>query len=155
MRAVRDADVIIEELRASRAEVMDAIRGFTEEEMSSLTADSWSAKDHLAHLTVWDEFRFFEISRIARGGRAGLTDVSDEDIDRLNAIKSSPRRALSLAQVLEDLEFARALVLDAIAHAPEAALDEGRYGEIGLQGAAGHDREHAGMIRRIREGAAR
>jgi hypothetical protein len=151
MRAVRDADVIIQQLTAARSQVMDAIRGMTEDQVSESGADGWSVKDHLAHLTVWDEFRFFEISRIARGGRPGLTDVSDEAVDHLNDITSTPRRALALSQILEDLEFARALVLDAISHAPEEALDENRYGEAGLLGSAGHDEEHADAIRRIRE----
>jgi hypothetical protein len=151
MRAIRDADVIIEEMKAARSEVMAAMRGLGEEEMIRPGADGWSVKDHLTHLTAWDELRFFEISRVARGGRPGLTDVSDETIDLLNEITATPRRALSLQQVLEDMEFARALVLDAISRAPEAALDESRYGEAGLLGSAEHDRGHAAAIRRIAE----
>jgi hypothetical protein len=151
MRSVRDADVIIQELTAARAEVLAAIEGLDDEQVAAPGDDLWSIKDHLGHLTTWDEMRFFEISRIARGGRPALTDVSDERIDLLNDIASTPRRAIPLLQVLEDMEFARALVLDAISHAPEVALDEKRYGEISLQGAADHDRGHAEAIRRIRE----
>ena len=151
MRAVRDADVIIEQLTAARTEVLKAIEGLTEEQMAEAADDGWSVKDHLTHLTVWDEFRFFEISRIARGGRAALTSVSDEQIDLLNGITSTSRRPIPLAQVLEDMEFARALVLDAISHAPEEGLDEKRYGEVSLLGAVAHDWGHAEAIQRVRE----
>jgi hypothetical protein len=151
MRAVRDADVIIQQLETARSEVLAEVQGLTEDQITHPGSDGWSIKDHLAHLVVWDEFRFFEISRIARGGRAALTDVSDEKIDLLNDITAAPRRTLSLPQLLEDMEFARALVLDAISHAPEAALEESRYGEVSLLGAAEHDRGHAAMIRAIRD----
>jgi hypothetical protein len=151
MRAGRNADVIIAELERARADVMLAIAGLSEKQLSKLSRDGWSIGDHLAHLCALDELRFFEISRIARGGSAALRGVSDDEFDRLNAITAEPRREMTIEQVLEDMEFARALVLDAVAHAPEEALDEGRYGDLELLGSAEHDRAHAEAIREIRQ----
>ncbi len=151
MRAIRDADLIIAELQKARSEVLEAIAGLGEEQMSKPAADGWSIKDHLTHLMAVDELRFFEISRIARGGSAAFLEVSDEQFDQLNAVMSEPRRVMPVKQVLKDMEFARALVLEAITQSPEGALDENRFGEIGLRGSAGHDLSHAAIIRRIRE----
>ena len=151
MRSLTDRDQLAAEFRAARNDVYAAIQGLNEDQMSRPAADGWSVKDHLSHLTVWHEFRFYEISRVARGGGHALAGMSDADIDKLNEMLVTPRRALSIQQVVEDLEFARELVLSVIANAPESALDESRYGEAGLRGGAEHDLEHAQAIRALRE----
>lgn len=150
MRAVREADAIIAELEASRSAVMAAVEGLSDEQLARPAADGWSIRDHLAHLTAVDELRFFEISRIARGGSAAFHGITDEVFDQLNAATTEHRRGMTVLQVLEDMEFARALVLDAVSHAPDEALDEKQYGGVGLRGSAEHDRSHADAIREIR-----
>ncbi len=139
------------ELREAGAEVQRAIAGLSEGEMSAPAIDGWSVKDHLIHMTVWHEMRFHEISRIARGGRAAFPALTDEQVESLNQLTVSLRRALALSQVLDDLEFARSLVIEAITASPEAALREGNFGEVGLRGGIQHDLEHARTIREWRQ----
>jgi hypothetical protein len=64
------------------------------------------------------------------------------------------RRALPLAQVVADLDFARQMVKQAVLACPEDRLNQSLYGEIGIQGGAAHEIEHAGLIEvwRKREG---
>jgi len=150
MRAIREADAIIAELQSARSAVLESIEGLSDAQIESPAPDGWSIKDHLSHLTAVDELRFFEISRIARGGSAAFQGISDEMFDQLNAATTEYRRGMTALQVLEDMEFARALVLDAVSHAPDEALDEKRYGGVGLLGSAEHDRAHAQAIREIR-----
>jgi hypothetical protein len=147
----RESDTIVAELRSARAEVKMSIEGLSDEEFSALSEDGWSIKDHLTHLMALDELRFFEISRIARGGGAAFAGISDEMFDQLNAALSESRRSMSVTQVLADMEFARDLVLQAVESAPDDALNENRYVDLGLLGSAEHDRDHAQMICRIRE----
>lgn len=147
MRALTTNQQLITELEHSRAELLRAIGGLSEEQMTRPAINGWSVKDHLTHLTVWDEMRFFEISRIARGGEASFKETPDEEgLAWINEPTVVMRRRLSLAQVLADLSFARDLVLQAVALCPEERLDQGLYGEIGIGGGAAHDRSHAKTI---------
>ena len=145
MRIGSDRDQALLELDTARARLTDAIDGLTEEPISRPDVDGWSVKDHLTHLTLWHEMRFFEISRIARGGRAGFPATDEAGVERINGQFVANRRSLPLAQVLADLDFAREMVRQALASCPEDRLDERFYEEIGINGAA-HDIDHAEMI---------
>ena len=138
------------QLQRAREGVLEAVSGLTDEQASRPGADGWSIKDHLAHLTAWHEMRFFEIGRIARGGRAAFPDSPDERIDPVNALFAENRRGLPLTQVLADLEFAWEMVAQAVAACPEDRLDQRLYAGIGLAGGAEHDIAHAEVIAALR-----
>jgi len=139
-----------EELQADFSEadeqVRQAIAGLGEQDMVRPAIEVWSVKDHLIHMTVWHEFRFHEISRISRGGFPAHPPLSDEQVNTLNSLLVDWRRQLPTSQVLSDLDSARSLVIQAISNAPDQALREENYGEVGLRGGAAHDREHAETI---------
>jgi hypothetical protein len=153
MRIGTTRDQLLLELDTACAHVKDAIVGLTEDQASRPDLDGWSVKYHLTHLTLWHEMRFFEISRIARGGRAGFPVTDEAGVEHINQQFVANRRSLPLAQVLADLDFAREMVRRAVATSPEDRLDERFYEEIGING-AGHDIDHAEMITawRQREG---
>jgi len=155
MRVGTTRDHLLLEMKAARDRVDEAIAGLSEEQIARPDLDGWSVKDHLTHLTLWHELRFFEVSRIARGGRASfpLTDEAEAGVEHLNQQFVANRRSLSLTQVLADLDFSREMVRQALANCPEDRLDERFYEGIGIHGAI-HDTEHADMITawRKREG---
>jgi hypothetical protein len=153
MRATTARDQLLLEMDAARDRVKEAIAGLSEEQMSQRDLDGWSVKDHLTHLTLWHELRFFEISRIARGGRAGFPVTDEEGVEHINQQFAAYRRSLTLTQVLADLDFAREMVRQAVASCPEDHLDVRLYEELGPNG-AGHETDHAEMIAawRKREG---
>ena len=153
MRVGTTRDELLLELNTARARLMSAIAGLREEQMSRRDIDGWSVMDHLTHLTLWHEMRFFEISRIARGGRAGFPVTDEAGVEHINQQFVANRRSLPLAQVLADLDFAREMVRQAVATCPEDRLDERLYEELGPNG-AGHETAHAEMITawRQREG---
>jgi len=150
MRIGSLCDQLLLELDTARSRVKEAFAALTEEQMSRPDLDGWSAKDHLTHLTLWHEMRFFEISRIARGGRAGFPVTDEAGVEQINQQFVANRRSLPLAQVLADLDFAREMVRHAVATCPEDRLDQRRYDELGPNG-AGHDVSHAEMIRAWRK----
>ena len=137
-------------LKEAGSLVRRAVEGLTEEQMSRPAIDGWSVKDHLIHLTVWHEMRFHEVSRVARGGQAAYRLFTDEQLEAVNSLTVPLRRHLPGSQVLEDLDFARSLVAEAIAGCPEDALDENKYGEVGLTGVQ-HDFAHAETIKAWRQ----
>ena len=153
MRVGTTRDELLLELNTARARLMSAIAGLREEQMSRRDIDGWSVMDHLTHLTLWHEMRFFEISRIARGGRGGFPVTDEAGVEHINQQFVANRRSLPLAQVLADLDFAREMVRQAVAMCPEDRLDQRHYEELGPNG-AGHETAHAEMITawRQREG---
>src|SRR5437867_9185816 len=104
MRVGTGRDQLLLELDTARARVSEAIAGLTEEQTSRSDLDGWSVKDHLTHLTLWHELRFFELSRIARGGRAGFPLTDEASVEQINRQFAANRRSLSLEQVLADLD---------------------------------------------------
>lgn len=141
MRSFADAH---ERVRAAIADV-------TEEQASATGPDGWSVKDHLTHLTLWHEMRFFEINRIARGGLPSMPLTTEEQVTPLNDAIAMYRRGLPLGQVVADLEFAWSMVEQAVAASPEERLEHGFSGEIGPLG-TGHDISDAAMIDVLRRG---
>lgn len=135
----------------SRAALMAAVEGLSEVQLIDPSVDGWSVKDHLAHIAQWDELRFFEINRISRGFETAHGGMTDEQVEAFNAMSSVLRRPISHQQVLWELEFSRARVLESIQNMTERGLEESRYGEVGLGSGASHEKEHAATIKRWRE----
>jgi hypothetical protein len=153
MRAATARDQLLLEMDAARDRVNEAIARLSEDDVSRPAIDGWSVKDHLTHLTLWHELRFFELSRIARGGRAGFPVTDEAGVEHINNQFVTNRRPLPLDQVLADLDFARDMVRQALSSCPEDRLDLNLYEELGPHG-AGHEISHAEMITawRKREG---
>lgn len=145
MRVGTTRDQLLLEMDTASSRVNEAIAGLTEEQMSRPELDGWSVKDHLTHLTLWHELRFFELSRIARGGRAGFPETDEAGVEHINEQFAANRHSLPLAQVLADLDFAREMVRQAVSNCPEDRLDVNLYEELGPNG-AGHETSHAEMI---------
>jgi hypothetical protein len=147
MRALTDRAQLLAEMESARARFLQSIEGLSEEAMSRPEMDGWSVKDQLNHLALCDELRFFEISRISRGGRPASAGMTDEQVDFFNEMVAGLRRALPLAQIMADLEFAHAMVTEAVSSAPEEALDPALYGDgYQVNGSVWHDIEHAEAI---------
>src|SRR5207244_3557829 len=87
-------DQLLLEMEAARDRVDEAIAGLSEEQIARPDLDGWSVKDHLTHLTLWHELRFFEISRIARGGRAGFPVTDEAGVEHINEQFAANRRPL-------------------------------------------------------------
>lgn len=149
MRGLTLHQQLASELEAAHAAVREAISGLSEEQASAPGPDGWSIKDHLTHLTLWHEMRFFEVSRIARGGEPSFPVSTEEQVTPLNEAVAAYRQGLSLAQVVADLEFAWSMVVQAVAACPEDRLDQSLFSEIGPVGTA-HDLSHAEMIQAMR-----
>ena len=145
MRALTDRNQLFLEIDTARARVMESVAGLTDEQMDQPDLEGWSVKDHLTHITLWHEMRFFEISRIARLGHAGFPETDEAGIEDINQQFVANRRPLPVSQVLADLDFAREMVRQAVAASPEDRLDLRFYKELGPSG-AGHDTDHAETI---------
>ena len=143
MRSPTANQRLVLELDAAAERVNAAVAGLTDEQASKPAADGWSVKDQLTHITFWHEMRFFEVSRVARGGNASFPLTEEAGVEHINNQTVENRRSLPLSQVIADLTFAREMVKQAVLAAND--LDLSRFQEVGPIG-AGHEIEHAGLI---------
>ena len=136
-------DELLRYYRESRKEMLAAIDGLTDEQMSEPSLAGWAVKDHLAHLALWDDIRAAEVERISAGYESAwkMTETQDEVH---NATAYELRRSMSAAQARWELERSRHKLLDAITAATADALDPSRYGAAGLR--SRHEDQHSGWI---------
>jgi DinB superfamily len=150
MDAAAEREALRAHYEAVREPLLRALEGLTDEQMLEPSLDGWSVKDHLAHLTVWDEIRVQEIERISAGGEpAWPPTMTGPQIETFNNLIADLRRGLSPAQVWRELDTARARVLAAIGAASERGLDGSHYGEAGLR--SSRYRDHTDDILRWRK----
>jgi hypothetical protein len=142
-----DREGLLRHYRESRARLLAAIDGLTDEQMSEQSIDGWAVKDHLAHLALWDDMRADEVERISAGFDSAWRMTEEQD-DAHNAAGYELRKSMSAAQARWELENSRRKLLDAITAAKPEALDPKRYGAAGLQ--SGHEDQHAEWLERWR-----
>jgi uncharacterized damage-inducible protein DinB len=138
---------LLRHYRESRAKLLAAIDGLTDEQMTEPSIDGWAVKDHLAHLALWDDLRAAEVERISAGFESAWKMTEQQD-EALNATGYEVRRSMSARQAKWELESSRRRLLDALTAASPAALDATRYGAAGLK--SGHEDQHSGWISRWR-----
>jgi uncharacterized damage-inducible protein DinB len=148
LTVAEDRDDVIRRYRESRARLLKAIDGLTDEQMSEPSLAGWAVKDHLAHLALWDDIRADEVTRISAGHESAWKMTEAQD-DEYNATGYELRRAMSAAQARWEFERSRRKLLEAITAATPRALDASRYGAAGL--ISGHEDQHAEWIQRWRD----
>ncbi|TAK63259.1 MAG: ClbS/DfsB family four-helix bundle protein [Dehalococcoidia bacterium] len=142
-----DRDGLLQHFRDMRAELLAAIEGLSDDQVSDPSLDGWSVKDHLLHLAAWDELRAAEVARIS-AGHASAWRLSGEQEDAYNALIYARRRDLSARQARWELEASHRQLLDAIAAAAPRGLDASHYGEAALRST--HEAQHTVWIKRWR-----
>jgi Mycothiol maleylpyruvate isomerase N-terminal domain len=142
-----DREELLQHYRASREKLLAALDGLTEQQMAEPSIDGWAVKDHLAHMALWDDLRAAEVERIS-AGHDSAWKMTDEQDDAYNATGYELRRSMSPAQARWELDRSRRKLLDAIAAAPDEALEVSRYGSAGLR--SDHESQHIGWIERWR-----
>ena len=123
---------LLRHYRESRAKMLEAIDGLTDEQMSDPSLDGWAVKDHLAHLALWDDIRAAEVERISAGFDSAWKITEKQDDDH-NATGYELRRSMTAAQAKWELDQSRRRLLDAITAAPPESLDTTRYGAAGIR----------------------
>ncbi len=142
-----DKQELLQHYRKMRVEMLAAIDGLTDAQLSEPSLDRWSVKDHLAHIAAWDEIRASEVERISAGHDSAwrMTEAQDE---RFNEMSHELRLRFTPEQAIWELEKSRQHLLDAISEATPRGLDSSLYGESALRST--HEAQHTGWIKRWR-----
>jgi len=154
-----DKKDLLDELHASRADLLDAIAGLTPEQMHLPDAVGyWSVRDVLSHLVDWEAELVTALNQIQNKQFPGIMNI--DDIDGWNEDRYYQNAQRPLESILEDFEGVHRRLVRMIADFPEKALTDNRRfswmeGEplsyLIEENATLHEREHADDIRAWRE----
>jgi hypothetical protein len=115
---------------------------------------AWSVKDIIAHVTTWEEEALKHLPDILEGRKPPRYSVVYGGIDAFNALMTTKKAALSLAEVLEQQGQVHRRVIEVVEEAPEdALLPEARFRRRLRLDTYGHYPTHTTAIRRWREAA--
>ena len=141
-----DTDALLQHYHQRREDLLAAIDGLSDAQLSEPSLNGWSVKDHLAHLAVWDDIRALEVMRISAGYESAWPLSLDSDA--YNALLHPLMAPLSPDQVKWEVARSRQALLDAIASATPRGLDAPHYREAALRST--HEAQHTGWIKRWR-----
>jgi len=98
-----DKREMLEHLTGAREELLAAIEGLSETEMTMLpVAGVWTIKDILAHIGGWAAWDLAGIRTILAGERPDFSAI--QDVDTFNGRLVAERSTWSLDQVLAEME---------------------------------------------------
>ncbi len=154
---------VLEDLRAARRALLQAIEGLTDDQMLRVGAVGlWSVKDVLAHLVSWEAELVTVLSQLEQHKRRAPRIVEIDDIDEWNAEQYRTNAPRPLKAVLDDFYGVHRHLIAAIERLDDLILDNNRLfpwmeGEplsyLIAENAVWHEEEHAEDIRAWRETA--
>ncbi|HYK62974.1 MAG TPA: DinB family protein [Bryobacteraceae bacterium] len=113
---------------------------------------TWSVKDIIAHVAVWEEEALKHLPLILDCGKPPRYSVTYGGIDAFNAQTMQKKEKLSLPEVLRQSEAVHRQVVSLVENAPEEQLGaETRFRRRLRLDTYGHYPKHAKAIRKWRE----
>jgi hypothetical protein len=120
--------------------------------LESGVTKTWLVKDIVAHVTTWEEEALKYLADILEGRKPPRYSIVYGGIDAFNALMTTKKAGLSLAEVLEQQELVHRRVIDVVERAPDdALLPDTRFRRRLRLDTYGHYPEHTAAIRRWRE----
>jgi methylphosphotriester-DNA--protein-cysteine methyltransferase len=115
-----DRQQLLKRLEHAWTALKASYAGLTEAQMKEPgVMESWSVKDILAHVTIWEEEALMYLPLITRGGKPPRYRQQG-GIDAFNARMIEQKRGLPLVEVLHALEETHHRLLDYLQSVPEA-----------------------------------
>jgi hypothetical protein len=148
-----DKTKLLNRLEKAWTELREAFADLNEAQLTQpgVTGD-WSVKDLLAHVATWDQEALHSLPMILEGRRPPRYKDLYGGIDAFNALKSSEKQVLSLAETIEHFERThQSLVVMLLSLPEEHFLRESRFLRRLRLDTYGHYPLHASAIRAWRK----
>jgi hypothetical protein len=102
-RRSMDNDAVLGQLSTARAQLLAAIEGLSEADMTTLPAlGAWTLRDVLAHISGWAAWDLQTIEALRQGEHPDLTAIRDVDV--FNSRLVTERADWSVARILDEME---------------------------------------------------
>ncbi|MBX3011608.1 MAG: ClbS/DfsB family four-helix bundle protein [Caldilineaceae bacterium] len=120
---------LLQQIETEWQRLQDALSQFTVEEVITPQADGWSIKDHLAHLTHWEQWllRYHIQGETAAALQIDTGPSEDLDVDQINELVRQRSRSLLLDETLYEFHATHAQVIATLTELPFDKLLEPRY----------------------------
>ena len=142
---------LLKRLESAWASFQESYAGLSEAELLEPgVAGDWSVRDIIAHVTWWEEEALTHLPLILAGGRPPRYSVKYGGIDAFNAQMTGQRKALSLAEVLQQRDDVHQRLIALIQSVPDDQL-AARFGRRLRLDTYGHYPKHEQVIRAWRE----
>lgn len=131
----------------------DSYAGLSDSELlESGVTKVWSVRDIIAHVTTWEEEALKHLPAVLEGRRPPRYSVTYGGIDAFNALMTTKKAGLSLAEVFRQQEEIHRQVIDVVERAPEDQLvRETRFRRRLRLDTYNHYPKHTEAIRRWRD----
>ncbi len=111
---------LLKKIDQAWAMLQEAYAGLSDAQMTEPgVTGTWSVKDSLAHVTLWEEEALKYLPLIVQGGTPPRYSVAYGGLDAFNAQMMEQKKGLSLAQVLHQLDETHQRLLDYLAKVPD------------------------------------
>jgi hypothetical protein len=112
----------------------------------------WSVRDIIAHVTTWEEEALKHLPSILDGRKPPRYSVTYGGIDAFNALMTTKKAGLSLADVFEQQQQVHRRVTEIVNRAPDDALmPDARFRRRLRLDTYGHYPKHTAAVQRWRE----
>jgi hypothetical protein len=150
-----DKQSALQKVEAGFGEVLAAVSGLNEDQMSRRFYGDWNAKDILAHIAGWHEQMTAAMQRMARGERPTPEGVDYSDSDAWNARFAAAMRPQSGDTAVAVLRQSFANFVRAARAIPDERYGEGKTVNRILEGNGyGHYEEHLPALQEYRKSVA-
>lgn len=147
-----DKQQLLRRLDKAWVPLKDSYAGLSESDiLEPGVTKAWSVRDIIAHVTAWEEEALKHLPAILEGRRPPLYSVTYGGINAFNALMTTKKAGLSLAEVYRQREEIHRQVVDTVVRTPDAQLAcETRYRRRLRLDTYGHYPKHTEAIRRWR-----
>ncbi len=120
---------LLEKMNCGYAAFQTLLAVLSEAQMTTAEVNgSWSIKDVLTHLTAWQRAMVDRLHAAARNEKPALTNLTDEEIDRLNEQFYQEGKSRPLAEALTDFRTTYLQIVGAVQALPwEDLADAQRF----------------------------
>ena len=147
-----DTQQLLRRLDKAWVAFKDSYAGLSESDvLEPGVTKAWSVRDIIAHVTTWEEEALKHLPAVLEGRRPPLYSVTYGGIDAFNALMTTKKAGLSLAEVYRQLEEIHRQVIDLVVRTADGQLAlETRYRRRLRLDTYGHYPKHTEAIRRWR-----
>ena len=137
-------------------ELLDSYAGLSDADLAAPgVTGTWSVKDIIAHVSVWEEEALTHLPVVLAGKRPQRYSTAHGGINAFNARMTERNRALTIAEVLRRRDDTHGRLLEFVGRVPEAeCAGDTRFRRRLRLDTYGHYAVHTKAIRKWREGRA-
>jgi hypothetical protein len=147
-----DKQGVVEETRTAYGEFQDAVRGLSDDQLTTPFLGTWSLREITGHLIGWQEQMTTGFERMARGERPTPEGVNWTDVQSWNDKFATGVQGRAVADLMQELDGRVSMMITALEALPDDRFGEGKTTNRMAEAAGfGHFREHAPEIKAARE----